>query len=120
MFINCTNHKVEDWNDKQRAEALVWGEIIDFQFPNVYPELDESEVEKLANELVLEIMKKQPEIVLCQGEFTLTYAIIIKLKRMGVKVIAACSERKINENVLPNGTIKKVSYYEFVRFREYI
>ncbi len=120
MFINCTNHRVENWGEGQRQAAGQWGEIIDYPFPMVSPLLKEEEIEALAEHIVQDILLKQPDIVMCQGEFTLTYAIVNRLKLLGVKVVAACSERKTEELLLPDGGSKRESYYEFVRFREYV
>lgn len=119
MFINCTNHSATNWGDKQKEEAGRWGEIIDYPFPSVSPQSDKEEIKNIADKVVDDIVGKNPDIVLCQGEFTLTYAIVNQLKRRGIKVVAACSERKTKEQLLPDGITKRESYYEFVRFREY-
>mgnify|MGYP003306754194 CR=1 FL=1 len=42
-----------------------------------------------------------------------------ELKKQGIKVVAACSERRAEENVKDDGIIEKNSIYEFVQFREY-
>jgi len=120
MFINCSNHSVENWGEKQIKAASQWGEIVDYPFPMVGPQLSEKEVKEIADQVVQDIVSKKPDIVLCQGEFTLTYAIVSQLKKLGIKVVAACSERKTQELLLQNGVTKKESYFEFVRFREYI
>jgi len=120
MFINCSNHSAEYWGEKQKQAAGRWGEIIDYPFPVVEPGISEEEIEKIADHVVRDIVGKQPDIVLCQGEFTLTYAIVSRLKKLGIKVVAACSERKTQEQVMQNGVTKKESYFEFIRFREYI
>lgn len=120
MFINCTNHSVANWGEKQKEEAGRWGEVVDYPFPIVKAQSDEEEIKNIADKVVNDIADKNPDIVLCQGEFTLTYAIVNQLKRRGIKVVAACSERRTNEQLLKDGITKKESYYEFVRFREYV
>lgn len=119
MFINCTNHKADNWGDKQIEAAGQWGEIIDYPFPQVSPYINEAEIKELADKVIKDILSKKPDVVLCQGEYSLTFAIVNRLKNLGVKVVTACSERKTKEELMQNGIIKRESYYEFVRFREY-
>ncbi|MFI3212746.1 MAG: hypothetical protein R3Y24_05335 [Eubacteriales bacterium] len=118
-FINCTNHSSTMWGEKQKACALDIGEITDYGFPNVLPTLKEKEIERLALKVVGDLIKMQPKAVLCQGEFTLTYAIINGLKRAGIRVVSACSERIVKEEIDEEGLQKKISYFQFVQFREY-
>lgn len=65
-----------------------------------------------------EITDKEPDCVLCQGEFCLSYAVIECLKAEKIKVVAACSRRVVEEISMATGT-KKISKFEFVQFREY-
>lgn len=119
MFVNCTNHRIENWSEKQLKEAQKFGDIIDMPFPNVSADWNIEEVRKIAYKLVDDIVSLHPDIVLCQGEFTLTYTVVDELKKHGIKVVAACSERRAKEYVNEDGTIEKNSIYEFVKFREY-
>lgn len=119
MFVNCSNHASEFWGELQIHEAQKWGEIVDCPFPAVDPEYDEKMIQKLAEETVKCIIQKEPTAVMCQGEFTLTYAIVQQLKKMGILVVAACSERKSAEIWLPDGTVQKKTNFEFIRFRKY-
>ena len=119
MLINCSNHVSKNWSEKQLNAASEWGEIVDYSFPHVSATADEEYINKLANDIVKNIRTMQPSAVMCQGEFTLSYAIITKLLKCGIKVIAACSERKTEEVVLADGNTEKKSFFEFVRFREY-
>ena len=82
------------------------------------PEATSEEVHELARVCAEKIMEMKPECVLCQGEFCLSYQVIQKLKKAGIKVVAACSERKTEEKKIGNDT-RKVSYFIFVQFREY-
>jgi hypothetical protein len=79
----------------------------------------EDEMDLLAKEVVDDILRLKPKVVMCQGEFTLTYRIVSKLKENNIKVVAACSERVAKETKLPDGTTQKVAIFEFVRFREF-
>lgn len=119
MFINYSNHPSKNWDEKQLAEARVWGDIIDLPFLQVSPEIDSSEVEKMAEEEVSKILKYEPSAVLCQGEFTLCFSIIKRLQLKGIKVLAACSQRVVLEEIRENGQVRKEAIFRFVRFREY-
>jgi hypothetical protein len=55
---------------------------------------------------------------LCQGEFYLSYAVVDRLKSSGIKVVAACSRREVEEIYTADET-KKISRFVFVQFREY-
>ena len=47
MFVNCTNHRVEMWSQKQLEEASKYGDIVEMPFPNVSSNLSEEEVKKI-------------------------------------------------------------------------
>ena len=115
-FVNFTNHPVETWEDSQVTAAQVYGEIIDIPFPVVRPNAGEEEIIVLAEQSIEKIMTMEPVAVMCQGEFTLAYAVINRLKMRDVKVVAACSERMVEIN--EEG--KKVVTFHFERFREYV
>lgn len=113
-FVNFTNHPMKMWDEKQKHEAEQYGEIIDLRFPNVEAEGDEEYIEQLAGECVEKILEYQPCAVLCQGEFSLSYQVILRLKEKGIRVMAACSKRMVRE--LEN---KKEVTFVFERFRFY-
>lgn len=119
MFVNCSNHRVENWSVEQRKEAEKYGEIVEYPFPYVTPQLNEEEIKDIALKTVKEISKMKPDMVMCQGEFTLTYKIIEMLKELNIKVVAACSERVTTEVKQDDGSTKKIAEFKFVRFREY-
>lgn len=121
MFLNCSNHSSDKWTDEQIKAAKDYGIdlIRDYVFPSVPAYVDEKEIEEIAEKVCGEIIALHPSVVMCQGEFTLTYALITKLLKHGIKVVAACSERDTVEVYLPDGSVKKESNYRFVRFREY-
>ena len=56
--------------------------------------------------------------VLCQGEFTLTYAVVSRLLRFGVEVASAFSERIVNEERVGE-EVRKISVFRFYGFRKY-
>lgn len=114
MFINFSNHPSAKWSREQISEAEKYGEIVDIEFPSVPAEADEKFVEEVSARYVGYIAELSPECVMCQGEFTLAYAVITGLLRLGIKTVAASSDRKVFEQ---DG--KKVSVFTFERFREY-
>lgn len=113
-FINFTNHPSDKWDDKQTEAAEIYGKIIDVPFPAVNPKASEEDIKQLAKQCIEQIIKLQPSCVLCQGEFTLSFYVVNKLKLKGIKVVSACSER----NVVEQGE-KKIAVFRFVQFREY-
>jgi len=114
-FINFSNHPSYLWGEKQRRAAEMFGEIIDLPFPAVSPFLSENEIRKMGDVEVERILSLDPEAVLCQGEFSLALYVAECLKRQGIPVFAACSERCVSMD----GEVKK-SIFQFVRFRKYI
>lgn len=56
---------------------------------------------------------------MCQGEFTLTYAIVTRLKKNGITVFAACSRRGTEEIRNADGSTQKKVLFSFERFREF-
>ncbi len=123
MLINFTNHPSANWTDKQTQLAgELYGEIVDIAFPLVPADADEESIKKMAEEnfakikgTFLEKANNKENAVHIQGEFTLVYALVNKLKNAGIKCIASTSIREAYEK--PDGT--KVSVFRFVRFREY-
>lgn len=115
IFINLTNHPSEKWGEKQINEANKYGQIIDMPFPEINPYWDEDEINELISQYYLLICEKKPSAVLCQGEFTFCYGLIKKLLDGNIRTLAACSERK---TITLAG--KKISKFEFVKFRKYV
>lgn len=125
IFINLTNHPSAQWSKKQKEAALELAPIIkDVGFPNVPATASEEIVAKGARKLVHDLIdyvkhRQSKAIVLCQGEMTFTYAVVKRLKEEGIAVVAACSERKVKEEQMEDGTTKKTAVFDFVQFRRY-
>lgn len=100
--------------------AEFYGDIKDISFPDVNVGLTSEEIDSLSEKYVMEILSYNPSCVLCQGEFTLAYAVILKLRQKGIRVVAACSERVVSERINSDGNAEKLSVFNFVQFREYI
>lgn len=119
MFVNCSNHISSLWSQEQQKSALEYGQIVDYPFPNVSPYADEEELDKLAQEVLDDILNLNPAVVMCQGEFSLVYRLVNGLKENGIEVVAACSDRIVYSENQENGTSKKEVLFKFVRFRKY-
>lgn len=119
MFVNCSNHPSDDWPDIQREAANKYGEIVDVIFPTVPCNIPGSQLDELANQAYQEIMKYNPDAVMCMGEFVVCYKIVTKLKKAGIKVLASCSDRVAVVHTEKDGSVKKETVFKFMGFREY-
>lgn len=118
MFINLSNHPSSAWEAKQIEVARRYGEIVDIPFPQVNPENSHQDIEVLADKYaaMIENMGKETyTIVHIMGEMTFVFALVSRLKGMGIKCVASTTERIATE--LEDGT--KLSEFSFVNFREY-
>lgn len=117
-FVNYTNHRSSNWCNKQRQEAEKYGKICDIDFPDIPPYASAVNIKSFAEKEFKKILSYNPACVLCQGESTLSYYLINKLKKSGIKVVAACTERNVQEEI-QNEEIIKTSKFLFRQFREY-
>jgi len=118
LFINFSNHPSSRWGDAQLAAAGKYGEICDLPFPVVDEQSSEEEVSRLADRYVATIMSMgSPEelTVHVMGEMTFTFAVVKRLKELGIRCVASTSERRTTYTA--DGV--KMSEFSFVRFREY-
>jgi hypothetical protein len=118
MFINFSNHGSCGWSKAQIDKALEYGRIVDLHFPEVPADATSDYIKETASQYTNLILSKAPKAVMCQGEFTLTYATVSALKNHGITVLAACSDREVEEKT-ENGVTNKSIVFEFVQFREY-
>jgi len=107
-FVNFSNHPSARWSESQLAEAMHYGEVRDIQFPAVAPSLDEREIICLAEQWANKILQMNPVAVMCQGEFSLCFAVTQLLQTKGIPVFCACSQRAESK-----------AEFAFVRFRKY-
>lgn len=120
MLLNLTNHPHSQWSKDQLQESYNrWGTIYDLSFPHVDPQWDEELVEEMADRVAANAASLAPEAILCQGEMTLTLALVNRFCRIRIPVYAACSQRRVNERICEGGMIRKTTEFCFVRFREY-
>jgi len=121
MFFNISNHPSAKWGDEQRHAAhAIGGDIRDIAFPNVPPGASYQEVALMAHGLVSGLGAKPGDVCMVQGEFTLTYMLTWLLRLAGCVVVAACTDRKVQERALGDGKVEKTSVFEFVQFREVV
>ncbi len=125
MFINISNHPSSRWEKEQLDAAReLGGEVIDIQFPNVPSAVSGRDIEYMAIELVNDVYFKiegsDNNVAMVQGESTLATTVIAMLQDFcDIKVVAACSDRNVEEIVLDDGTVKKNVIFKFIQFREY-
>lgn len=119
MFINFSNHPSSGWLKEQLAAAQEYGEIVDIDFPNINPEFTSSILSQLADEAVVTITSYGKDIIVhIMGEMTFTYAVVSRLKGLGIKCVASTTARNPEKVIIkPDGT--KISEFKFVQFREY-
>ncbi|UYO61632.1 hypothetical protein LNN31_12665 [Acetobacterium wieringae] len=119
MLINFTNHPSKNWSKEQISAGMKYGNIHDLPFPTVDPGQDENYICELAQVYTDEIITLKPRAVLCQGEFSLAFAVVKKLKEQGIIVLSATSQRVAVEEKNKDGTVNKTAYFKFVNFRKY-
>ncbi len=119
MFVNLTNHPSASWSEDQLHAARQWGPIQDYPFPAVDPSADRDTVVQMAEIIAEDVLIMNPACVCCQGEMTLTYHLVNQLKERGILCVAACSERRTQETIRPDGSTEKLQVFDFIGFRAY-
>lgn len=120
MLVNLTNHPSSAWAMPQREAAEAFGGVRDVPFPTVPPEADTAVVADLADALVRDLLAQVDpvhDVVHVMGEMTLTYALVARLQRAGIRCVASTTERRILAEDAERGP--KTSVFHFVRFRDY-
>lgn len=118
MFINFSNHPCAQWSKKQIKEAEKYGKITDIEFPKITPETSEKQIEELSAEYAQKIINMKPAAVMCQGEYSLTFSVVLKLLYANILVVCACTEKC--DICTHDGTgTKTESLFSFVKFRKY-
>ena len=123
VFVNFSNHPSRFWCSEQilAAQKLCGSDqLYDYPFPNVDAAMNAGEVARLADTCIGTLMVMNPCCVMCQGEFTLTVAVVNELLKRNVPCYAACSERRIITAFDENGSRIKTVEFVFTQFRQYI
>ena len=120
-FVNFSNHVSSKWGVEQLNAAKEYGDIIDVQFPVVNPAATKEEIQEMAEKSSQEILEQHPTVVMAQGEFTLTFAVVRKLQEKGVKCVVACTRRRTDEEIqrLAAQGLTREGMFAFMGFREY-
>lgn len=115
MLLNFTNHPFETWDLTHKSAALnEFEKVVDLQFPEINPDLDEMELEKLVRKYLEEILALKPNAVHIMGEMNFTFQMIYFLMQNKVPCYASTSER----NMEKKGE-KVTNTFNFKRFRKY-
>jgi hypothetical protein len=128
ILVNCSNHPNSQWSEEQKAG---WDKIVDVPFPQVNPHWDTNDKDflKILDELRIAIHNAfenarpagvdADEYLMLQGEFSVCYSLFKERLTTfrGVKFVIPTTERVTHEEVLPDGTVKKIQNFKFVRWR---
>ena len=97
--------------------AEKYGRIMDKEFPEIDPAIDENGLEALVHSLMHDYLGLDPSFCTfhIMGEMTMTFRIVTELKALGFNCLASTSRR----NVRYNEEGEKIVSFEFVSFREY-
>ena len=89
---------------------------MDMKFPSVDPAWDEDDIARVADEVCLRLMRiEELEAVHVAGEHTLTFAIVARLLKAGIRCLTSTTERDAEDTL--DGRIIKA--FRFVRLRDY-
>jgi len=119
VFINLSNHPSEKWSEEQLSAARKYGDIIDIPFPAIDAMCTEDDIDDYVKKYYVMVKQYDNPVVMIQGEFTFTYRMVNCLKENGIKTLASCTDRIVEDKVLADGRIEKTSLFQFARFREY-
>ena len=117
IFLNISNHPVNQWSEEQRKAAEKYGELQELEFPKIEPIMSSGDIAELASQWYNDIMVQYANCNLTvhvMGEMTFTHSLVSLLKDNGIRCVASTTER----NVVDEGE-KKISVFKFVSFREY-
>lgn len=118
LFINLSNHPSAGWGARQREAAEMYGEIEDMGFPAIPPEAGEREITDLAEKYVARIEERaetRDVTVHIMGEMTFCYAVITRLRPLGIPCLASTTRRQVTETA---DGVKEVRF-DFETFRRY-
>ena len=119
VFINLSNHPSSLWDKTQTEDALQYGEIVDLAFPAIPVSISDKYMNHLVQEYANKIMEYDNPVVMIQGEFVFVFRMVTRLKSMGIRALACCTERISTEEKQADGSIKKVSRFVYGGMRGY-
>lgn len=130
VVINITNHKLNEKQLSEISERFGNADIINITDyvtlavdPNCKTILDSESNSKLISDikmLITELSKQGEPLVLLQTEPGLQDYLLQFCRHRNIKTFHATTERKSKEITQEDGTVKKVSTFEHICFREYV
>ena len=93
IFVNFSNHPKVKWSNLQIEAAEEFGDIVDVQFPHVSPYATEQEVQELYQKC-LKVLQFNPYVVMCQGEYSLTYYVTCSLRELNIPVVVTTTDKR--------------------------
>ena len=114
-FLNLSNHPLSEWGEEQKQAVLAMGcaEIRDLPFPQVPPHASPQDVVALAKKIVSDVPPSVTHAMV-MGEFTLTFELVRRLQKRGVRCFVATTTRDVEQR-----GDEKVVRFHFEGFREY-
>lgn len=117
VFVNLSNLHTNKWPEDRLEGARKiadGGEIINVALPLLSADATKELVYEKALEAVEKVMACNPDVVFCQGEFSICFRAVELLKQRGVSVVTVCNER-----VIETVNSRQISGFRFVQFREF-
>ena len=118
ILINLSNHPYPQWSEEQLDAAKIYGKCVDLPFPQIDPMSNEEDIEILADEYINKIIEKghgKNVTVHVMGEMSFTFAIITRLKEVGIRCVCSTSYRLVKDE----GNGKRYVEFQFKKFRNY-
>ncbi|MDR9796035.1 CRISPR-associated protein Csx20 [Aeribacillus pallidus] len=119
------SHKLTEGQKQELYQRFNAESFIDFPEPLKKQWMNIPPVGPWQNEFLKEIKEwltnqlTKGDKVIVQGEFGATFSLVYWLKKNGYAVYYATTERKVVEEVKPNGTVETIRRFQHVCFREY-
>lgn len=123
MFANVSNHPLATWSAEQLAAAAALGHGQPADLPGVELKVDvratTADVEHVADAIMQRLVDAGVQGAHVATEFTLTVALVDRLRARGIPVYAATTVRDAREDPGPGGTIVRTQVFKFVAWRAY-
>ena len=126
-FWNLSNHSLQSaWTPDQKAAAEAWGGVPrtlhEIPFPAVDPVAGPEAVARLADQVMETLQEagaRSGDPLMVMGEFTLTHALVLRLKAAGMVPLASTTRREAVERLQEDGSLTIQHTFRFVGFRAY-
>ena len=124
VLVAILNHKPLP-EQVSELKAMGYNTIIHIPHPQIPPNYNMEEVLEFLHkftEIIAEELAKLsefwlvPDAIWCQGDFRLFYALTQYCIAIKIPLYIATTERKAEEQVMSDGSVKKVSVFRHVKF----